>query len=280
MPLSRPRKSLLGISLLVAATVLVRPGAAVADACTERCPVPFGVNDPVTATQMQNCLANCRRGAIGGGDTYAAVAISSTTYRAGVAYGEPSREQAERNSADSCKRNNGGADCKSVNWVANGCVGIAVSRDDKAYGVSAAEKSRLAAWRSALDYCRSAGGLHCSVMATPCSSDNPRYAPALPLPPQRSGTKIDPRIVGTWFIDMNPGRWIWEIGAGGTYQFHSEAPDLAPSHAGLINAADGKWTLNATAGFADTDGGAYQVLAPDKLRMSGKLGTATWSRVQ
>jgi len=255
-------------------------GSAAADSCSERCPVPLGMNDPVTATQSQLCLANCRRGVLGGGDSYAAVAISETTYRAGVAYGEPSREQAERNAVASCRQNNGGADCKSVHWVANSCVGIAISRDDKAYGVSGPENSRLAAWHSALEYCRKFGGRHCSVMATPCSKDDSRRASALPLPPPRAGLKIDPQLVGEWFIDMNPGRWIWEIGSGGTYQFHSEAPDLAPTHAGLISAADGKWTLNATAGVADSDGGTYQILGRDKVTMTGKLGTATWRRVQ
>jgi hypothetical protein len=251
-PQSHPPLTIFVLAVIVGCGAV---GSAAADSCTERCPVPQGMNDPVSATQSQICLANCRRGVLGGGDSYAAVAISETTYRAGVAYGEPTREQAERNAVASCRQNNGGADCKSVHWVANSCVGIAISRDDKAYGVSGPETSRLAAWHSALEYCRKFGGRHCSVM-------------------------IDPQLVGEWFIDMNPGRWIWEIGAGGTYQFHSEAPDLAPTHAGVISAADGKWTLSATAGIADSDGGTYQILGPDKVTMTGKLGTATWRRVQ
>jgi len=117
-------------------------------------------------------------------------------------------------------------------------------------------------------------------MVTPCSTDDPRLAPILPLPPAVADAKVDPQVVGTWVIEMNPGRWIWEIGAGGTYQFHSTAPDLAPTHAGRIEFADGKWTLQSMAGYADTDGGTYQLQGPDLMVMTGKLGTGSWRRMK
>src|SRR5262249_25375800 len=166
--------------LLVALTGLGWGDPSLADSCTERCPVPFGANDVVSATQRQNCLAMCRSGQAGGSDTYAAVAVSATTLRAGVAYGEPSRQQAERNSVGSCQLNNGGPDCKSVHWAENSCVGIAISRADKAYGVSDNESSRSAAWTSALSRCREYGGQHFRRHASPASRHHPHLRPPPP----------------------------------------------------------------------------------------------------
>jgi hypothetical protein len=131
-----------------------------------------------------------------------------------------------------------------------------------------------------MSQCKNAGGKSCNVMVTPCASDNPRYAAPLPLPPGVPDVTTDPGVVGSWEIDRNPGRWVWEIGPHGSYQFHSEAPDLAPTHAGVITAADGKWTLNATAGIAESDGGTYQLQGPDVLVATGKLGTGVWHRMQ
>jgi hypothetical protein len=78
---------------------------------------------------------------------------------------------------------------------------------------------------------------------------------------------IDPRIVGTWVLNINPGRWVWEIGAHGTYEFRSEASDFAPTHAGLITtvgvlpeerrpsrACAESAAAHVTQGFAHTDG--------------------------
>jgi hypothetical protein len=73
---------------------------------------------------------------------------------------------------------------------------------------------------------------------------------------------------------------VWQIGVHGSYSFHSEAADLAPTHAGMITAANGHWTLQATSGFVDSDGGTYRMLGPDTLSMTGKLGTGTWQRVK
>ena len=246
------------------------------------------------SAQIYNPITNCyadtagltefcpgaKPGAAAPAPKYAAVAISETTYRAGVAYGEPSSAQAEKDAVMSCAQNNGGGDCKSIQWVSNACVGIAISRADSSYGFSKDQTTRIAAWTEALQQCRQAGGKSCSVIATPCASDNPTYAPPLQLPPGDRNAKIDSSLVGTWMIDMNPGRWLWEIGAGGTYQFHSEAMDLTPTHAGRIQAAGGKWSLQSTAGFADIDEGTYQMRGRDAVFMTGKYGQATWRRVQ
>ena len=119
----------------------------------------------------------------------------------------------------------------------------------------------------------------------PCADDDPqyvdlRYTPPMALPIGTAKTIIDPKIVGTWAFHTNPGRWVWQIGARGSYSFHSEAADLAPTHAGLITAANGQWTLQATSGFVDSDGGTYRMLGPGTLSMTGKLGTGTWQRVK
>ena len=217
-------------------------------------------------------------GSANAGEKYAGLAISRRTYRAGVSYGENSAAQAEPAAVTSCAQNNGGNDCKSIQWVRDGCVEIAISREDRKVGWTGVTATRLAAFSAALSKCRTQGGKSCNVIATPCAGDDPRFAP--PLPPGVAGATIDSSIVGTWMINMNPGRWVWEIGAHGTYEFHSEAPDLAPTHAGLITAANGKWTLQATAGIADSDGGTYQLPGPDTMVMTGKLGTGTWRRIE
>jgi hypothetical protein len=90
--------------------------------------------------------------------------------------------------------------------------------------------------------------------------------------------QVDPRIVGTWEL-MTPGRWVWTIKCNGTYQFHSEAMDGAPSHTGTLSIYDGRWSLNATSGYTPwTDGGTYTFQPPDTLIATGRLGTGIWRR--
>jgi hypothetical protein len=101
------------------------------------------------------------------------------------------------------------------------------------------------------------------------------------LPPDvTGGAAVDPATIGIWEIPMNPGRWVWEIAATGAYEFHTEAPDGAPSHAGIFTASGGKWTLQSTAGFVDSDGGFYQMQGPDLMVMSGALGLGAWHRIK
>jgi hypothetical protein len=217
----------------------------------------------------------------------AAIAWSPSTSRVGISYRQDSEGQAEHNAVTNCIRNHGGSDCKAVGWVSNGCMAIATSLPEKTAGWSGAgfTSSRAAAWNSALLQCRAHGGKSCSVAMAPCTDDNPqyvnlRYTPPMALPIGTAHTIIDPKIVGTWAFYTNPGRWVWQIGAHGSYSFHSEAADLAPTHAGLITAANGQWTLLATSGFVDSDGGTYRMLGPDTVSMTGKLGTGTWQRVK
>jgi hypothetical protein len=162
-----------------------------------------------------------------------------------------------------------------------GCIGVAgkkkwtevIWHDDKS--------TRVDAWRQALKNCLMR---HCQVELTACAGDDPRTLPRFPLPPDVTGGKIDPALVGTWEIPMHPGRWIWEIAANGTYEFHTEAPDGAPSHAGTLSADGGTWSLvslaGSIAGYADRDEGTYLMQGPDTVEMTGKLGGGTWQRVK
>jgi hypothetical protein len=85
---------------------------------------------------------------------------------------------------------------------------------------------------------------------------------------------VDPKTVGTWKLPLKGGDWVWEIHRDGTYRFHSEAGDGAPSHAGTFSASNGHWVLKATSGYADS--GTYVFQAPDTLIATGQLGTAAW----
>ena len=169
-----------------------------------------------------------------------------------------------------------GQDCKIVNW-GNVCFALAVNRANSSYGQDFA-RSRPEAAAKALARCPKASG-SCVVQAAPCATDDPRWPSPLPLPPPPSKptAKIDPHTIGTWELLINPGRWVWEIASNGTYEFQSEAPDRAPSHAGTFSANDGKWSLNSTDGY--TDAGTYKFAAPASWVATGRLGAATWRRI-
>lgn len=209
-------------------------------------------------------------------DKYAALAIAEKTRFAGSSDGQNSQVEAEQLALSNCARNGNNKDCKILSWTRNMCMGIAVSYPDGAYGW-ASSASRAGAGNGALSRCNNTGGKNCVVWSTPCASDDPRWPPPLPLPPGASNVGVDPNTTGTWEVPRNPGRWIWEIGAHGTYEFHSEAPDGAPPQAGSFSANGGTWSMKATNGYSD--GGTYQFQPPDILVATGKLGTASWHRV-
>ena len=90
---------------------------------------------------------------------------------------------------------------------------------------------------------------------------------------------LDANLVGTWQLPVKKGNWVWEIAADGTYKFHSEALDGAPSHAGVFTASKGQWTLAATTGLPGyTDNGQYLFQTPNIWMAKGKLGGAAWTR--
>jgi len=92
-------------------------------------------------------------------------------------------------------------------------------------------------------------------------------------------TILDANLVGTWRLPVKTGNWVLEITADGTYKFHSEAGDGAPSHAGVFTASKGQWTLAATTGLPGyTDHGQYLFQTPNIWMAKGKLGGAAWIR--
>ncbi len=90
---------------------------------------------------------------------------------------------------------------------------------------------------------------------------------------------VDLNLVGTWELPLKGGPWVWEILRDGTYKFHSEARDGAPSHTGTFSASNGHWSLAAMTGLTGyTDAGLYLFQAPDILIATGRLGAAAWRR--
>jgi hypothetical protein len=97
--------------------------------------------------------------------------------------------------------------------------------------------------------------------------------------PPRKVIGVDPNLVGTWVFRQSGGFWVLEIHRDGTYRFHSEAGDGAPSHAGSFGAKGGQWSLTATSGYPGwVDGGKYTLDLPDTWVATGKLGKGAWHR--
>ncbi len=210
---------------------------------------------------------------------WAAIAIANSSLHVGASHGRNSEAEAKQVALQNC----GGAaqGCTVLNWGSNICFGLAVSRPDSSYFQTPAE-SRPLAQAAALAGCRAAKGQACVIATTPCASDDVKWSSPLPLPPPPAtpAAKIDPGAVGTWECPMNSGRWIWQIDANGTYEFHSEAVDPTPSHSGVFSASGGHWSLKSTSAFEDIDGGQYKFQSSNVMVATGKLGTGTWSRVR
>ena len=207
---------------------------------------------------------------------YAAVAISPTTMTAGASHGQNSQSSAEQTALQNCHRN-GATDCQVLTWGANNCVGLALSYSDKAWGFYVGS-SRDESAAGALARCQSGHRKNCVTVTVPCASDDVRWSSPLPLPPGEPTATVDPNMVGTWELFLNPGRWIWRVAPNGTYELHSEAMDNTPSNAGTFSASNGHYTLHAITMSWD-DAGTYKVQSPGVVVATGKLGTGTWKRI-
>jgi Domain of unknown function (DUF4189) len=209
---------------------------------------------------------------------WAAIAYSPSTLRSGSSGGQTSAAAAKQLALRNCAA--AAADCALLDWGSDLCFALAVSRPDDVYG-QAVDRDRAGAAAKAITLCRNVKGQNCVVQASPCANDDPRWPAPLPLPPPLAGSvaSVDPNTVGTWELLMNPGIWVWEIGPDGTYEFHSEAPDGVPSQAGIFSASGGHWSMQATAGYPDSDGGSYMFQSPDTMIATGRLGTGTWRRL-
>ena len=207
---------------------------------------------------------------------FAAVAISPTTMSAGASHGQDSQSSAEQTALQNCRRN-GATDCKVLTFGENYCVALAESFAEKSYGFYVGSGRDVSA-AGALARCQSAHGKNCVTVAAPCASDDVRWSSPLPLPPGGSTGAVDPNMVGTWELFINPGRWIWRVAPNGTYELHSEAMDNTPSNAGTLSASNGHYTLHAITMSWD-DAGTYKVESPGVVVATGKLGTGTWKRI-
>lgn len=207
---------------------------------------------------------------------YAAVAISPTTLATGASHGQNSQSSAEESALQNCQ-STGATDCKVLTWGENYCVGLAKSYTDKVWGFYVGS-SRDESAAGALARCQSGNHKACVTVLTPCASDDIRWSSPLSLPPGGSTAAVDPNMVGTWELFLNPGRWIWRVAPNGTYEFHSEAMDPTPSNAGTFSASNGHYTLHAITMNWD-DAGTYKVQSPGVVVATGKLGTGTWKRI-
>jgi len=193
----------------------------------------------------------------------------------GIVTGQPDIATAEKLAQAKCAATNNDQPCLMYK-ATNGCIAMAGPPGGDVNEADDPKFARVDAWTKVLKDC---GNASCRVQVTACAGDDPRTATPFPLPPNVGGGKVDPAVVGTWEVPMNPGRWVWEIAANGTYEFHDEGPDGTPSHAGTFVANAGTWTLVSLAGYEDTDGGTYLMQGPNAMVMTGKLGTGTWQRV-
>jgi hypothetical protein len=92
-------------------------------------------------------------------------------------------------------------------------------------------------------------------------------------------TGVDPNIAGTWTYRRPNGSWVLEVSKDGTYKFHSEAGDGAPSHLGSFGAMHEHWSLTANSGYPGwVDGGTYILKLPDTWILTGRLGRGVWHR--
>jgi hypothetical protein len=248
-------------------------------------PTHFLVGDACQLTQtVQACqsLAKSFKYATG---LYGAAAVSYLKASAGVSHGQPSQSAAEQAAMANCKAL-GATDCELTNHVQNSCMGVAVSyirltamatRTSFGYGF---DSNRSTAGTQALSNCKNSAGQNCTLLAVPCSTDNPVYPARLPQPSGGTGS-VDPNLVGTWEIEVgqpSTGRWLWQVTANGTYEVHSEAFDGTPTNAGTFSAGAGQYTLHAT-NISWDDSGTYSFQPPGTLVATGKLGTGTWHKI-
>ena len=211
---------------------------------------------------------------------WAALAISDKTMKTGASHGENSADSADQTALANCRRN-GPTDCKILTQAFDHCMALALGSKRGTYGFSFGADRKSAA-AAAMGHCKHAGGVKCAVATAPCPADDPRWSAPLPLPTDVQGGPVDPRMVGTWQLSVNPGTWIWRVASNGTYEFHSEAMDGARANAGTITASQGNYKQHAMNMFFDY-AATYTFQGPDTLpdtlTVKGSLGTSTYHRM-
>jgi hypothetical protein len=208
---------------------------------------------------------------------YVAIAVSPSTLSAGSSHGTTTEDSVDSQALQFCKQS-GANDCRIYSAV-DSCMAFArpVTPVPNHYGC-AATATRESAAAQALANCAKAGGINCAVTLAPCGNDDVRFQSPLPLPPGGKAGSVDSAFVGLWGMNVSGGIWVWQITANGTYTFHSEAPDNAPTHAGTFTASNGKYTLHSISMQWD-DQGTYTMQGSTAVVMSEKLGKGTWQRI-
>jgi hypothetical protein len=204
---------------------------------------------------------------------FAAIAFSASTGNSGTAHAMPSQAAAEQTAMGNCSSR--AKDCKLVIWGSN-CIALAVGAGNAIAWAPAS--TREGAQADALSRCNKMAQ-NCVIRSTPCGGDEGRFNSPLPLPvagPNPAGP-MDKAVVGTWYLNINPGIWVWRIAANGTFTIYSLALDNEPSTAGTFTADGKSWSMH---GLNDgiTDGGPYHFDAQGNFIATGKLGTGIWVR--
>lgn len=85
----------------------------------------------------------------------------------------------------------------------------------------------------------------------------------------------DPSLVGSWettaVLDGRQWKFTYDITSSQDYRFASVTTD------GYVAAHNGKWSLTSRRGFDDA--GTYEFTGADSVSITGKQGTAIWTRV-
>jgi hypothetical protein len=216
---------------------------------------------------------------------FAAIAVSDSTLRAGVAHGQTSKSAAEQLALAKC-RAMGANDCKIANSIQGSCVGYAgnvisvgsATMTSSGFGTGS---DRAKAGSQAIANCHSGSSTQCTINVTACAGDNPAFSSPLPLPPDGKPGSVDPSWVGAWELapyGPDGGRWVMQISANGSYEVHSEALDGTPSSVGTFSAKSDRYTLHAT-NISWDDSGTYSFQPPGTMVATGKLGTGTWHKI-
>jgi hypothetical protein len=163
-------------------------------------------------------------------------------------------------------RDSGGHVCKIEAQGTGTHLALWFSTPDKAWGVERGASPELVTGMVLAACLRKVANLtHCTLPTDGTSSSEPG----------RAGS-IDPRVVGSWKIPVGLGHWFLEVDPLGTYKFHSDAGDGAPTTSGSFATNAGYWSLQATNGYADA--GPYYIQPPDTFvaTSQGLIGEGSW----
>ncbi len=92
--------------------------------------------------------------------------------------------------------------------------------------------------------------------------------------------EVDPRLLSAWqaVVTDASGTWILQFRPeyDGRYATRVTGPAPMPDETGVIEASDGRWSVNKDDG--NTDEGTYVFVTPDVVSFTGRSGTVVWQR--